>query len=136
MKNAAEKMKNKILSTDFLKPNPTIISNVTAKEEIDNLLPVFKKKGFKKGVILLNELGVVIKEIKKYQDVGIFRRKSPKMFNHFLEAMYKCHISVTEKNIITTNILVKVCYFQKKYKEATYWSNNDSSSAPYVSDDR
>ena len=35
MKNAAQKMKNKIESTDFLEPKPSIISNVTAKEETD-----------------------------------------------------------------------------------------------------
>jgi len=35
MKNAAEKMKEKINKTDFLKPLPNIISNVTAKEESD-----------------------------------------------------------------------------------------------------
>ena len=33
MKDAAEKMKKKIESSVFLKPNPSIISNVTAKEE-------------------------------------------------------------------------------------------------------
>ena len=32
---AAQKMKDKIEKTNFLKPNPNIISNVTAKEEID-----------------------------------------------------------------------------------------------------
>jgi len=35
MKSAAENMKNKIENTNFLKPKPNIISNVTAKEEID-----------------------------------------------------------------------------------------------------
>jgi len=35
MKEAAEKMKEKIENTNFLKPKPNIISNVTAKEEID-----------------------------------------------------------------------------------------------------
>ena len=35
MKKASEIMKNKIESTDFLKPRPSIISNVTAKEEND-----------------------------------------------------------------------------------------------------
>ena len=35
MKNAAEKMKEKINKTDFVKPSPSIISNVTAKEEND-----------------------------------------------------------------------------------------------------
>ena len=35
MKNAAENMKDKIEKTSFLKPNPNIISNVTAKEEHD-----------------------------------------------------------------------------------------------------
>ena len=35
MKNAAEKMKVKIHKTNFLKPTPSIISNVTAKEEND-----------------------------------------------------------------------------------------------------
>jgi len=35
MKKAAENMKNKIENTNFLKPKPNIISNVTAKEEID-----------------------------------------------------------------------------------------------------
>ena len=35
MRKAAENMKNKIQSTDFLQPNPKIISNVTAKEEGD-----------------------------------------------------------------------------------------------------
>ena len=35
MKNAAESMKDKIEKTSFLKPNPNIISNVTAKEEHD-----------------------------------------------------------------------------------------------------
>ena len=35
MKNAAEKMKEKINKTNFLKPSPSIISNVTAKEEND-----------------------------------------------------------------------------------------------------
>ena len=33
MKSAADKMKDKINNTDFLDPNPKIISNVTAKEE-------------------------------------------------------------------------------------------------------
>ena len=35
MKKAAENMKNKIERTNFLQPNPKIISNVTAKEEAD-----------------------------------------------------------------------------------------------------
>ena len=35
MKKAAENMKNKIENTNFLQPNPKIISNVTAKEEDD-----------------------------------------------------------------------------------------------------
>ena len=35
MKKAAENMKSKIQGTDFLQPNPKIISNVTAKEEGD-----------------------------------------------------------------------------------------------------
>lgn len=35
MKKAALDMKDKIESTNFLKPKPSIISNVTAKEEID-----------------------------------------------------------------------------------------------------
>ena len=35
MKSAAEKMKDKIENTNFLKPKPSIISNVTAKEETD-----------------------------------------------------------------------------------------------------
>ena len=35
MKKASEIMKNKIESTDFLKPKPSIISNVTAKKEDD-----------------------------------------------------------------------------------------------------
>ena len=35
MKKAAENMKEKIESTNFLQPNPKIISNVTAKEEVD-----------------------------------------------------------------------------------------------------
>ena len=35
MKNAAEKMREKINKTDFKKPSPNIISNVTAKEEND-----------------------------------------------------------------------------------------------------
>ena len=35
MKNAAEKMKEKIYKTNFLNPSPSIISNVTAKEEND-----------------------------------------------------------------------------------------------------
>jgi len=35
MKKAAENMKDKIENTNFLKPKPNIISNVTAKEEID-----------------------------------------------------------------------------------------------------
>jgi [acyl-carrier-protein] S-malonyltransferase len=35
MKKAAEKMKDKIENTNFLIPKPTIISNVTAKEEFD-----------------------------------------------------------------------------------------------------
>ena len=35
MKNAAEKMREKINKTDFVKPSPSIISNVTAKEEND-----------------------------------------------------------------------------------------------------
>ena len=35
MKKAAENMKDKIENTNFLKPKPDIISNVTAKEEID-----------------------------------------------------------------------------------------------------
>ena len=35
MKNAAEKMKEKIYKANFLKPTPSIISNVTAKEEND-----------------------------------------------------------------------------------------------------
>ena len=35
MKKASENMKNKIENADFLKPNPSIISNVTAKGEDD-----------------------------------------------------------------------------------------------------
>ena len=35
MKKASENMKNKIENTDFLNPKPSIISNVTAKEEQD-----------------------------------------------------------------------------------------------------
>jgi len=35
MQKASESMKDKIKNTDFLKPNPSIISNVTAKEEND-----------------------------------------------------------------------------------------------------
>ena len=35
MKKAAESMKDKIENTNFLKPKPNIISNVTAKEETD-----------------------------------------------------------------------------------------------------
>ena len=35
MRTAAEKMKDKIVSTNFSKPKPNIISNVTAKEEDD-----------------------------------------------------------------------------------------------------
>ena len=35
MKRAAENMKDKIENTNFLKPKPNIISNVTAKEEVD-----------------------------------------------------------------------------------------------------
>ena len=35
MKKASENMKNKIEKADFLKPNPSIISNVTAQEEDD-----------------------------------------------------------------------------------------------------
>ena len=35
MQKASENMKDKIENTDFLKPNPSIISNVTAKEEND-----------------------------------------------------------------------------------------------------
>ena len=35
MKSALENMKSKIENTDFLKPNPSIISNVSAKEEND-----------------------------------------------------------------------------------------------------
>ena len=35
MKKAAENMKDKIGNTNFLKPIPSIISNVTAKEEAD-----------------------------------------------------------------------------------------------------
>tara|TARA_B100001123_G_C15204655_1_gene984751 strand:- start:512 stop:1429 length:918 start_codon:yes stop_codon:yes gene_type:complete len=35
MKKAAESMKDKINNTNFLKPKPSIISNVTAKEETD-----------------------------------------------------------------------------------------------------
>ena len=35
MKNAAEEMREKINKTDFAKPLPSIISNVTAKEEND-----------------------------------------------------------------------------------------------------
>jgi len=35
MKKAAESMKDKIENTNFLTPNPKIISNVTAKEEMD-----------------------------------------------------------------------------------------------------
>ena len=35
MKSAAEKMREKINKTEFLKPSPSIISNVTAKEEND-----------------------------------------------------------------------------------------------------
>ena len=35
MKKAAENMKSKIENTNFLKPKPNIISNVTAKEEDD-----------------------------------------------------------------------------------------------------
>ena len=35
MKKASENMKNKIENIDFLKPSPSIISNVTAREEVD-----------------------------------------------------------------------------------------------------
>ena len=35
MKNAADKMREKINLVNFLKPTPSIISNVTAKEEED-----------------------------------------------------------------------------------------------------
>ena len=35
MKNASENMKDKIKNSNFLKPKPNIISNVTAKEETD-----------------------------------------------------------------------------------------------------
>ena len=35
MKKASEKMRNIIANTDFLKPKPSIISNVTAKDEDD-----------------------------------------------------------------------------------------------------
>ena len=35
MKKAADKMRDKIENTNFLKPVPNIISNVTAKEESD-----------------------------------------------------------------------------------------------------
>jgi len=35
MKKAAQDMKSKIENTNFLKPNPNVISNVTAKEEGD-----------------------------------------------------------------------------------------------------
>ena len=35
MKKAAEKMKDKINNTNFSNPKPSIISNVTAKEEND-----------------------------------------------------------------------------------------------------
>ena len=35
MRKAAENMKDKIENTNFIKPKPNIISNVTAKEEID-----------------------------------------------------------------------------------------------------
>ena len=35
MKKAAEKMKQKIQNTNFIKPEPSIISNVTAQEEVD-----------------------------------------------------------------------------------------------------
>ena len=35
MKNASIKMKEKIKNTVFLKPKPSVISNVTAKEETD-----------------------------------------------------------------------------------------------------
>ena len=35
MKKAAENMKDKISKTNFFKPNPSIISNVTAKQEND-----------------------------------------------------------------------------------------------------
>ena len=35
MKKAAENMKEKINKFNFLKPKPSIISNVTAKEETD-----------------------------------------------------------------------------------------------------
>ena len=35
MKKAAEKMKQKIQNTNFVKPEPSIISNVTAQEEVD-----------------------------------------------------------------------------------------------------
>ena len=35
MKKAAEKMKEKIKNTNFVKPEPLIISNVTAEEEVD-----------------------------------------------------------------------------------------------------
>ena len=37
MKKASENMKNKIEKTNFLKPKPSIISNVTAKEETDTI---------------------------------------------------------------------------------------------------
>ena len=35
MKKAAEKMKQKIQNTNFVKPEPSIISNVTAQEEVE-----------------------------------------------------------------------------------------------------
>ena len=35
MKEASKNMKDKIEKTDFLRPNPSIISNVTAKDEND-----------------------------------------------------------------------------------------------------
>ena len=35
MKKAAEKMRDKIENTNFVKPKPNIISNVTAQEESD-----------------------------------------------------------------------------------------------------
>ena len=43
MKKAAESMKDKIENTNFLTPNPKIISNVTAKEEMDvnRIKPLF-----------------------------------------------------------------------------------------------
>ena len=62
MKKAAEKMKEKIKNTNFVKPEPLIISNVTAEEEVDVITSRVRWREsvnymIKKGVTNFLEIG-------------------------------------------------------------------------------